>query len=912
MRLSSKVYTAFRYTLLTLPAVIVVSIALLANRVVAQESIGPWNEPVNVSMSAGTNDPVLAVDSSGRAHVVWKDTRLNVFMYASRENGQWGAARAVELPFGSRQYYPDLIDSRATPLHTPVLWPGQDNRVHALWVDDEQRLYYSSAPGDQFANFGAWSPRQELAPSALAALAITDDVGRLHVVYARAAATAQSPSGLYYRGSSDGGDTWSGAAQIYESPYFRSLDAEGLNAQLASTASGAVIAAWDNPYLERVYISRSGNGGQSWEPAVEIDRRVREDGAEASGPNSIRVAAAGEEVHLVWQAGHEGLLCAPYHRFSADGGVSWQSPERLPSPDGACSDATFLVSDQGNAILLLMVTGNGGYITGWDGSQWSQTQRRDSLASFVNPLNYREVTLGCHQIATGATDVEGNKNAAIVLGCDRGVGDDVWALSVALDALIEEIAPQTTRVWQRPDVLGQPRESDSLQLLADADGWLHALWVQRVSSESPGRAVHYSRWDGVGWSQPKDILLSPEGEDTVQPSLTLSPDDRIMAVWTNGVPGNLYFSQADLARASNGSEWSSPIILPSPSPAASAPEIAVGQDGIIYVAYVVPLNEGRGVYVTRSEDGGESWLGPQQVFDSVAAGWAMVDKPRLAVSGDGIVHVMWARSSSPPGSTPLSLHYSRSADHGASWTAASEVAESPSGWSDILTGGELAVHRFWLAENDDLWHQGSSDGGESWGQPQRVSSSGEALPLAASVIDGAGRPWLLQAAGSRTETGEIQPPIELRSWVISAGRWTLAEELGLGGVEIDEFAAAATGGGDMEVIFSAFPSGIGAEQGGQTIYHSSRRLELPQVQPTPLPTLTPTPPPEVTRTPTPAPMQTATPSFPTEAGEQGGLPLPFDTSNPLTGPLLGAIPAAIVVLIAFFVGVRLLRGDRRR
>jgi hypothetical protein len=184
--------------------------------------------------------------------------------------------------------------------------------------------------------------------------------------------------------------------------------------------------------------------------------------------------------------------------------------------------------------------------------------------------------------------------------------------------------------------------------------------------------------------------------------------------------------------------------------------------------------------------------------------------------------------------------------------------------------------------------------------------------MAASVLDGAGRPWLLQAAGTRTESGEIRPPIEMRSWVISDGRWMTAETLKLGNSAIEAFAAAATGGGDMDVVFSAYASGIGAQREGQTIYHSSRHLELPQVQPTPLPTLTPTPLPAATGTPTPAPMPTATTSFPTDASEQGGLPFPIDTSNPLTGPLLGAIPAAVVVLIAFFVGVRLLRGDRRR
>jgi hypothetical protein len=912
MWLLGKIANSRRLMLLLVPVFSFVLVVLLANQVLAQEPIGPWAEPVNLSLSAGTSDPVLVVDSTGRGHAIWKDSALDRFVYTSRENGTWRVAQAVELPFGTRQFYPDLNENAATPLHTPVLWSSQDDRIHALWVSQQGRLFYSNVSANEFASFVAWSAPQELAPSALGAAAITGDAGRLHVVYARPAADDQSPSGLYYRGSSDGGGSWSGSLLIYESPYFRSLDKSQLNLQLASTLSGAVFAAWDNPYLERVYLARSGDAGQSWDPAVEIDRRIQDDGAEAAGPNAIRVVTTGEVVHLEWQAGHEGVLCSPYHQLSIDGGLTWQPPERLVFPEEACSDASFLVAGQGKVVLLIAMTENGGYLAGWNGLQWGEALRREELVRFINPLNYREVSLACHQVATGAANAEGHGNTAIVLGCDTGKGGDIWASSVAMDALVEEIAPQATPVWQRPEVVSQPTDSDWLQLLADADGWLHAMWVQRVSGDSSVEAIHYSRWDGIGWSQPKDVLLSPDGKDTAQPSVSLSPDDKIMAVWTNGIPGSVYFSQADLARASNGSEWSSPIVLPMPVPAASAPEIDVGQDGKIYVVYVVPLNEGRGVYLTRSDDGGESWSDPQQVFDGVAAGWAMVDKPQIAVDNAGVVHLMWLRASSPPGSEPQSLYYSRSVDGGASWSEFSQVTQSPSGWSDLLSSGELAVHRFWLADYNDLWHQASNDGGANWGQPQRVSSSGEALPLAASVFDGAGRPWLLQAAASRTETGELRPPIELRSWVISNGRWMSAEGLKFGGNEIKEFAAAATGGGDMDVVFSAYASGIGAQPERQTIYHSSRRLELPQVQPTALPTLTPTPAATATMTPTPAPMPTATTSFPTDQSEQGGLPIPIDTSNPLTGPLLGAIPAAIVVLIAFFVGVRLLRGDRRR
>jgi hypothetical protein len=456
-----------------------------------------------------------------------------------------------------------------------------------------------------------------------------------------------------------------------------------------------------------------------------------------------------------------------------------------------------------------------------------------------------------------------------------------------------------------------PTDSESLQLLADADGWLHASWVQRVAADDARLAAYYSRWDGIAWSQPNELLRPEEDQSIAQPTLALGPDDTLMAVWLDGEPGRVYFGQADLARASNLSEWSSPLILPTPSDEVTAPDLAVDSDGVIYVTYAVPLNEARGVYMTRSTDRGSTWSDPEQVFDGVAAGWTMVDSPHLAIGGEGTLHLMWSRLSSPPDATPQSLHYSRSDDGGQSWSESTEITSSPGTWSELLASGELAVHRLWLADSGDLWHQSSSDDGQSWEQPQRVSSGGGSEGAVRSVLDGAGRLWVLQATGTRSEENEIRAPFELSGWVLSEGRWQPAEALRLGGLEIEELAVTANSGGNLYVLFSALASALGVNQEEQAIYFAGRTLDLPAAQPTALPTLTPTPLPESTLAPTPEPMPTATTSFPTEQGQEGGLPIPIDTSNPLTGPLLGIIPAAAVVLVAFFIGVRLLRGDRR-
>ncbi|MGD8807588.1 MAG: hypothetical protein PVH65_17175, partial [Chloroflexota bacterium] len=71
MRLPKNATTVLRHVLFLAPVLFVVLVVMLANQAIAQEPIGPWSDPVNLSLSAGTSDPALVVDLTGRAHAVW-------------------------------------------------------------------------------------------------------------------------------------------------------------------------------------------------------------------------------------------------------------------------------------------------------------------------------------------------------------------------------------------------------------------------------------------------------------------------------------------------------------------------------------------------------------------------------------------------------------------------------------------------------------------------------------------------------------------------------------------------------------------------------------------------------------------------------------------------------------------------
>jgi hypothetical protein len=228
-------------------------------------------------------------------------------------------------------------------------------------------------------------------------------------------------------------------------------------------------------------------------------------------------------------------------------------------------------------------------------------------------------------------------------------------------------------------------------------------------------------------------------------------------------------------------------------------------------------------------------------------------------------------------------------------------------------GGDRLLHFSWLDGDQALWHKVSNDNGLSWGQSQRLSGVNDGVGPAAFAIDGAGRPHLVKV-GAETDPESQDTENDnglLRHWIWIDTRWSPAETSALENSIITGLSAATTTGGKLAVLYT-IPT-IDPESGvGQNLaYFSSRELEIPAVTPTPLPTVTPTPLPQPSNTPTPQPMPTPTISFPTDIDNGGGLPLSIDSGNPLTGPLLGIIPAGLLVIIVFFIGARILRGDKR-
>jgi hypothetical protein len=368
----------------------------------------------------------------------------------------------------------------------------------------------------------------------------------------------------------------------------------------------------------------------------------------------------------------------------------------------------------------------------------------------------------------------------------------------------------------------------------------------------------------------------------------------------------------------------------------SAPVIVADLVGTLHVVYAVALNEGRGIYYTRSDDGGETWSEAQVVFGAAAAGWAMVGHPSLAVDGQGTLHVAWVRAPLPGSGLPEGVYYARSGvggevleqnsgqtlplrtphprpgqalrqNSGQAWSEPVQVADGAYDWPWVVAAPTGQVHLLWgEAQGRFGWtHQWSGDGGAGWTRPERVRRFLGVPGPVELVADGAGTLHLVGVG--EDDAGE--PALLYTTWADE--RWG----------ELESFRLAPGASGEPGVAVALRPAlgrldvtfrGETESEGGEAqmdVFYASRPVPAVEVTPGPAFTSQPTMPPMSGSTPTvtPTPRPTVNPGAPSPAP-------PSLSLGPVNLPLAslgGLLLAALIVVVVGVVALRPLWAGRR-
>ena len=852
-----------------------------------------WVLPVNISSSGAASDPVIAIDSEGIFHILWKD-EFSGLIYVGGDGTEWSEPEPVFLPFDT--YLPHLLADRA-------------GNIHAFWIDEKGGLHHGRVTGDEFRDGGAWRFTEQISDSALDFDASVDEADQIHLAYIRSLETPELPAGVYSTRLGDRSLNWSSPELIYESAYLRSTLPEEANVSVSTGGTAqapSVFIAWDNPLRDRVFLIRSDDGGDSWGDVEDIDKP--EEGAVNTGPSRIKVYADGEEVLLLWQSGRTETSCDQYYQWSTDGGAAWGPRQRMFEGFLICPDDIRILDGESGPILLL--EGTQVYLQAWDGALWSDPQLKETLTSFIDPETQKVVSYQCLEPAL-TPDEE-----LYVAGCDSGEGKDIWLTKRSVGDIsvwfpLEPVWNPLTSITSVPAQLLDPA------IISETNDQLHVFWSQTDSLEagSLGTSIYYARQEAGQWLQPSEILTSPLGK-AEQPSAVVDSSGKLNLVWSGGLSGEIYFSQANAGQAIAATSWSEPFLLPSPRQAGSSPRVYVDPDNNLYVVYAIPLNENRGIYLTRSVDGGSIWSEPIRVFDGVAAGWEMVDQPRMTMTENGNLHLLWTQYTLPSGPGPLSLVYARSFDGGFTWTSPETVVEGPIMWSNIAGVGEQTVERVWQERSSGgttLWHEESLDNGNTWSRTAAASIFGEAVGTPSLTSDDKDHLNLLQMVRRSANSFVVQH----LTW--NGQSWSTERSLDLSFTSpttIGSLMSALSSEGVLNLLFTALTGNPDSGAVEDDILFSSRALEGTEGAFSPQTTSNapPTNSPLATAEPTLASTQTLLPS-PTSAPSPTPTEKPTFVAPPNENARLGSAAGAILaglIVISVIVGIVAFRKKRFR
>ncbi len=554
--------------------------------------------------------------------------------------------------------------------------------------------------------------------------------GVLHIAYVTIQSVDSSVAGVYY--VQFDGNRWLNPATLYSSSYFRSLKPEETNVRLAVSEENGlemVYAAWDDRPQKRILLSKSTDGGLNWgEPREAI---VPESSSGFQAPFNIKISTLKEGLLLMWQVGDPGIRCTEYSQWSSNGGENWDEPINMFDDLTVCPDQSEFISIDANFSVALLSSQGDLSLIAWNGTEWSDLEVQSGLSAISNPATFDTITFGCQKISP-------YKGTLYAVGCDKGIGGDIWFISRKLDPL-ETMFPSPSAWNSAKDVLTTPHRISSLTSVANQESSIHVFWVesstQQVDQVEP--KIQYARESDGKWSKPTSVITDLNGTPA-HLSLTLDNQQRLLLTWVNEDNGDLLFSWANSNRANIPSEWINPVILPSPSKLNDSPEILVDASGRIVVVYAVPINENRGIYLTQSYDFGETWSSPIQVFNAVLADWESIDKPEITLTGDGSLHLLFHQISMLGSHQTDSLYYSKSTDGGMTWSSLEKVGEHLVRWSEIIGYDQQTVHRVWQEVDKSTavtFHQISKDGGQTWAAPSKISTTAATAPEPALSID---------------------------------------------------------------------------------------------------------------------------------------------------------------------------------
>jgi hypothetical protein len=328
---------------------------------------------------------------------------------------------------------------------------------------------------------------------------------------------------------------------------------------------------------------------------------------------------------------------------------------------------------------------------------------------------------------------------------DQGAVGVVWADQARQDILLQIYEPDGGERFEEP--INVSRSPDTFSwlprviLTPDEEAQVHVLWQEIVfSGGTHGGEIFYARSTdgGRSFSMPLNLSNTTAGagkgrytRDFWQNGsldLARGENGHLYTAWTE-YEGGLRFSRS----TDQGRSFSDPVHIAGGEEElpAHAPALAVhGQT--VHLVWAVGEKSSADIQYVRSRDGGESFTEPQAVGRSDGPS----DAPKLAVDGQGAVHLAYSESPDGPWER-YHILYARMRGGEDVFEPAREISVPHPGpfesanFPSLEVDGEGGVYVLWElfpdrhARPHGVGMSYSTDGGETFAPPELVPGSAD-------------------------------------------------------------------------------------------------------------------------------------------------------------------------------------------
>ncbi len=225
--------------------------------------------------------------------------------------------------------------------HMPEMAIDSNNNIHVVWQDltpGNWEIYYKNSTDG--GNTWSWAKRLTWtsANSGRPAIAV-DSFNNIHIVFQD---YTYGNAEILYKKSTDGGQTWTWAKRLTWSPGASKW------AKIAIDSANNIHVVWhDDTYggdWEILY-KKSTDGGVTWTDGKRLTFTP------GSSYRPVIAIDSANNIHVVWHDASPGNR-EIYHMKSTDGGTTWTLPQRLTWTSGASYDPAMAIDSNDNIYIV--------------------------------------------------------------------------------------------------------------------------------------------------------------------------------------------------------------------------------------------------------------------------------------------------------------------------------------------------------------------------------------------------------------------------------------------------------------------------------------------------------------------------------------------------------------------------------